>query len=301
MTTLHLQGGQQTEHRILLDDIPVYNPFSIGQLFSSFSPYAIGSIELHRAGYGVEHGSKISGVVNIRHDHNYNSDNSATMQGDLLSLNLKGDLAIPLGDGKRLNLMTALRTNYWDLYQTPSLRNTLQNWDIMDTMITSALGNIEVNPAFYTPYSHDSDVNFFDYHLSLNYQPDDFSTFTGTLYLGENQIETLLMNRLTINYSGATFIISGDSHEWNNLAGGLRWDKMISPRIDLTLRGGYSSNRLHHTGTIGTTFNPAIYLGSNRSFSIQADFDGESATFTPLPTKIDGNSIRHGLISASGI
>jgi len=299
MTALHLQGGQQTEHRILLDDIPVYNPFSIGQLFSSFSPYAIGSIELHRAGYGVEHGSQIAGVVNLRHDHNHNSENSITLQGDLLSLNLKGDLAIPVGDGKRLNLMTALRTNYWDIYQAPSLRNTLENWDVMDHMITKELGNIEGNPAFYTPYFHDSDVTFFDYHLSMNYQPDDYSTLTGTLYLGENRIETLLMNSLRAGFGGAPFIFSGDRHEWNNFAGGLRWDTMISPRLDLSVRGGYSSNRFNHAGTIGTTYNPVLYLGSSRGFSMQAAFDSESASFTPLPTQIDGNSIRHGQISAS--
>lgn len=298
MTTLHLQGGQQTEHRILLDGIPVYNPFSIGQLFSSFSPFAIGSVELHRAGYGVQHGSQIAGIVNLRHDHNHNSENGATIQGDLLSLNLKGDLGIPLGNGKRLNLMTALRTNYWDLYQSPSLRNTLQNWDVMDPMITNALGSIEENPAFYQPYFHESDVSFFDYHLSLNYSPDDFSTLSGTLYIGENQIETLLMNSLRAGFSGMPFIFSGDSHDWSNLAGGLRWDKMVSPRLDLTLRGGYSSNRFTHSGTIGMTFNPALYLGSTRNFSIQSAGEDEFSNITPLPTQIDGNSIRHGLISA---
>tara|TARA_R100001143_G_scaffold63575_1_gene72200 strand:- start:11932 stop:14763 length:2832 start_codon:yes stop_codon:yes gene_type:complete len=298
MTSLHLQGGQQTEHRILLDDIPIYNPFSVGQLFSSFSPYAIGTIELHRAGYGVEHGSQIAGIVNLKQDHNQNSENSATLQGDHLSMNLKGDVTIPVGNGKQLELMSALRTNFWDQYRSPYLRNTLQNWNIMDPMISNALNSIDENPAFYDPYSHESDVSFFDYHLSMNYRPDDFSSFTGTLYLGENQIKTLMMNSLRVGYSGMPFIFSGDSHHWNNFAGGLRWDKMISPRLDLTLRAGYSSNQFTHSSSIGATARPELFLGNDIRYSVQAAEGSDFLDITPLPTQIDGNSIRHGLISA---
>lgn len=298
MTALHLQGGQQTEHRILLDDIPIYNPFSIGQLFSSFSPYAIGTIELHRAGYGVEHGSQIAGIVNLKHDHNHNSENSASLQGDLLSMNLKGDVAIPVGNGKRLNIMTALRTNFWDHYRSPSLRNTLQNWDVMDPMISNALDSIDENPAFYSPFSHESDVSFFDYHLSMNYRPDDFSSLTGTLYLGENQIKTLMMNSLRVGQSGLPYIFSGDNHHWNNFAGGLRWDNMISPRLDLTLRAGYSSNQFTHSSSMGATTSPELFLGNNIGYSIRAAEGSDFLDITPLPTQIDGNSIRHGLISA---
>ena len=299
MTALHLQGGQQTEHRILLDEIPIYNPFSFGRLFSSFSPYAIGTIELHRAGYGAEYGSQIAGIVNLKQDHNHNSENSVELQGDPLSMNLKGELSIPVGNGKRLNLMTALRTNFWDIYKSPSLRNTLQNWDVMDPLISDALGSIDENPLYYEPFYHDSDLSFFDYHLSMIYRPDDFSTLTGTLYMGENRIATLLMNTLQSEYNGSPFIYSTDMHEWNNLAAGLRWNKMISPRLDLTLRGGYSSNRFTHSGSMGATNNPNFSLQNSRFFATQASDQSPGSIITPLPSQIDGNSIRHGMISAN--
>lgn len=296
MTDLHLQGGQRTEHRILLDGIPIYNPYSFGQLFSSFSPYAIGTIELHRAGYGANRGSQISGLIDLRHDIRQNGQNSATLQADPLSLNLRGDLHIPAGSNG-INIMTALRTHFWNIYRDPSLERTLQKWDVLDPLITNALGELDTDASFYTPFFHDSEVRFFDLHMAMSHKIDEISTLTGSFYLAENSIETLLLNQLGADFEGEPYIYAGDSHGWNNLMARLGWEKMITPRLDLSLEAAFSSNRLEHANRSGTTQSPVFFTAGTRT---EQTLSSSDSTFEliPLPSQISGNRIEHALLRA---
>jgi hypothetical protein len=296
-TDLHLQGGQRTEHRILLDGIPIYNPYSFGQLFSSFSPFAIGSIELYRAGYGANRGSQIAGLIDLRHEIRQNGPNSATLHADPLSLNLRGDLHIPAGRNG-INIMTAMRTNFWNIYRDPSIERTLRNWDVLDPLITNALGELDTDASFYSPFFHDSEVNFFDVHLAMSYQTDDFSAFNGSFYLAENSIETLLLNQLSASYEGEPYIYAGDSHNWNNLMARLGWEKMITPRFDLSLESAFSSNRFDHSSRTGTTQSPVFITTGTRAFYETLSSSDSDLTVVPLPTQINGNRIEHTLIRA---
>ncbi len=297
MTDLHLQGGQQTEHRILLDGIPIYNPYSFGQFFTSFSPYAIGAIELHRAGYGVNHGSQIAGIINLRHDLHRNEAKRAILQADPLSLNFRSDLNIPAGNSD-IHVMTALRTNFWNTYRDPSLEQTIRDWDVLDPLITNTLGELDADASLYSPFFHDSDVRFYDIHLAFAYDPDDFSTLSGTFYHAENSIETMLLNQYQRLWElpDAPYIYSGDKHDWNNLMARLGWNRMITPRLDLSVQAAYTTNRFSHSGVTGITDSPAFFTADSRSFSETVSSGEYSSFLIPLPSQINGNRIHHGLL-----
>ncbi|NBC65498.1 MAG: hypothetical protein GVY07_07590 [Bacteroidetes bacterium] len=299
LTDLHLQGGQQSEHRILLDGVPVYNPYSFGQMFSSFSPYAIGNVKVHKTGYGVHAGSQIAGLINLSHDLPSTGNKSMVLQGDPLSANLKGDLSFSTSNTSSVQVMTAIRTNFWDIYKNPTLENTLQDWNRIDPLITNAVGDIEYDAAAYQPIRQNSDIKFFDYHLASSYKIDNFSSISASLYLTENKIETRLLNQYRSNtgFSSAPYLYASDSYQWNNLTAQLSWNEILTPRFDLSTQASYSINQFEHQNRMGTADYP-IQVGSfGRQFNLDSAFSESS---TPLPTQFDGNEIQHFILKTDG-
>lgn len=292
MQDLHLQGSHQGEHRMLLDGIPIYNPYSFGQLFSSFSPFAIGNVKLHKAGYGVQEGSQMAGLVELSNDLSFSDRNSVLFQADPLSLNFRGDVSIPFINNNSLEVMTAVRSSYWNMYQNPTLDQMLREWNIIDPLLANRLLDEEWSPAQYQPHYHGSDVNFFDFHTAVGYQPDDYSNISSSVYIAENAIKTLLLNLNPEENTSRRYLYSVDNHEWSNLAWQLQWNRMINPRLDLHVQTAYSQNRFNHRNALGfSTLEPFTTEEFFRGVSASSDA-GFGSGFI-LPTHIDGNLIQH--------
>lgn len=298
MTDLHLQGGQKGEHRILLDGVPVYNPYSFGQMFSAFSSHAISRIRLHKAGFGVSEGSQIAGLIDLQHDVNSITDSRAVIHGDPLSLNLRGDLHISGDDDSPLKIMSAARTNYWDIYKEPNLDRTLRNWDELDPLITNLLIESDNDASLYESREHNSDVKFNDVHLASKYEIDSYNTLSSSLYIGENYVSTDLLRQAPENVS-PEYLYARDEYHWNNFMGKLNYNKLVTSRLDWSTSLSFSSNRFQHRYQLGTSNNAGIqeqYANTGAAF---ADFQVASAA-NRVPAQRSTNSIEHLIFRTDG-
>ncbi|MDZ7682812.1 MAG: TonB-dependent receptor [Fodinibius sp.] len=290
MTDLHLQGGQASGHRIRLDGVPVYNPYSFGQMFSAFSPYAIDRIRLHKAGYGVDEGSQISGLIDMNHDISGVNGGSLTGQIDPLSVNLQGDLLVPLeqsGDDTNLKVMSAVRFNYWDLLKDPTLDRTLGRWNNLDPLIANLL--IDSNASEFQPSEQKSNVAFYDWHLASRYNINTYETLTASMYVGKNSVNTDLLNRAP--GQSPEYLYARDAYQWNNMMGQVSYNHLLSPRVDLNAQLSYSANSLSHRYIIGTSTNPQIPSLSNDSRDVFAQFqDAGSQNLVPNQRNDESNS-----------
>ena len=296
MKDLNLQGSDQGQHRIILDGVPIYNPYSFGKLISSFSPYSIGSVTLHKAGFGAGVGSTTAGQINLSHDLSPDAPNSAMMQIDPSAVNFRGDLSLPVRDGRSLKLMGAVRTSYWDIYSDPARQRALKNWDRLDPLMTNAIMDLDVDAGRYSTIEHRGDLSYYDLHLAGQYTPDDFSRIRFSAYAADNQITTGLINEQTDDVNIPGYLYAVDAHDWSNRMIQAQWAKMISPRLDLNIQAGYSENSFDHVNRAGVTdFRPGEGFFSVLSSSSDASFS-ESGRL--LPTRINGNLIRHFQISS---
>ena len=62
----NVRGGESDQNLILLDGYPIYNPFHLGGLFSTFLEETVGEIELLTGGFGASHGGRLSSVLDVR-------------------------------------------------------------------------------------------------------------------------------------------------------------------------------------------------------------------------------------------
>ena len=302
MTDLHLQGGQPGEHRIRLDGVPVYNPHSFGQMFSAFSPYALHSVELHKAGFGVEQGSQTAGLIDLSHDIGGAEDDRFMAQADPLSVNLRGDYRLA-GDGSdngsALDIMGAARFNYWDLFKEPNLQQTLREWDDLDPLITNLIIDSDADASLYEPQEHTSEVQFHDLHLASRYKINDYNILSSSLYVGSNLVSTDLLRQAPAEEPTPRYLYARDEYRWNNVMGQISYTQLLSSRLDLNTQLSYSANRLRHRYLIGTSDNPALQNLDSSAENVFASFSQAGAN-NLVPNQRNDNRIQHLVFRTDG-
>ncbi|MCK4523908.1 TonB-dependent receptor plug domain-containing protein, partial [candidate division WOR-3 bacterium] len=65
-SALYVRGGAPDQNLILFDNIPIFNPFHLGGIFSTFPVRAIETASFYAGGFDVTHGNRVSSVIDIK-------------------------------------------------------------------------------------------------------------------------------------------------------------------------------------------------------------------------------------------
>src|SRR5688500_20011220 len=65
-TGLIVRGGEADQNLVLLDGHPIYNPFHLGGLYSTFMDATVGGIELMTGAFPSRFGGRLSSVLDVR-------------------------------------------------------------------------------------------------------------------------------------------------------------------------------------------------------------------------------------------
>jgi hypothetical protein len=65
-TGLTVRGGEADQNLVLLDGFPLYNPFHLGGLFSTFMDATVGGLELLTGAFPARYGDRLSSVLSVR-------------------------------------------------------------------------------------------------------------------------------------------------------------------------------------------------------------------------------------------
>ena len=247
MAGTHIQGAQRSEHRMYLDGVPVYNPYTFGQLSSAFSPYAINRIEVDKAGFDASVGSYIAGKINLKHNVSGRAGQNALFQADPLSTNAFGSVRTTTNNGRSLELMAAYRTSIWGVYEDPVLSGTLSEWDRIDPLLynlVASKGNGVLMQDF-APVNNRSDIGFYDVHVAGSYQPGPFGRLGFSMYSGQNDVRTDVLASEQM-HGNQLYMFSRDSYGFTNTVAQISYDWIATPRLDLSGQLAYSMNRMQH-------------------------------------------------------
>jgi len=61
----NVRGGEADQNLVLLDGVPVYNPFHFGGLFGTFIDEAVDRVDLTAGGFGAGYGGRLSSVLDV--------------------------------------------------------------------------------------------------------------------------------------------------------------------------------------------------------------------------------------------
>jgi hypothetical protein len=110
-TGFNVRGGEADQNLILLDGYPIYNPFHVGGLFSTFIDPTVGDITLMTGGFPARYGSRLSSVLDVHSADETRSGVHGTAELSLLSST--GELGGSF-DGGKGSWMVAGRRTYAD-------------------------------------------------------------------------------------------------------------------------------------------------------------------------------------------
>lgn len=266
----NIQGGNTSENELRLDGVPIYNPVSMGRLIGAFSPYALGNIEIYKAGFGSSVGSQLSGIINIKHDFSHQQKRSVLLQADPLSINGRLDHQITIEQGPEISLMLAARTNIWRWYQQPRLAQTFREWDHIDPLLTNSLLDISDTEMNFLQEDHRSDIRYSDLHFAAAVKHSDFQTTRISAYMGNNYLQTnLFSENRALASASPNYISTIDRYNWTNMMGKVEHDWLISPRWDAKISAYITRHSLSHQYAMGNDLNTSLSFESNQTLSDQ--------------------------------
>ncbi|PQJ34942.1 hypothetical protein BSZ35_10340 [Salinibacter sp. 10B] len=284
---LHVQGGGAGEHEVRLDGMPIRNPVTLRRLLGAFSPLALDRLTVRKAGFGVEHGSTISGIVSAEHALSTSTPTYGEVTLDPMSVNAEGHGSIDLREGRSAHLRVAARSSVWDVYQDPTLDRLLREWNVVDPMLLSSyFGDGTDLPAF-SPVAQTADVGFSDLHAAARVDLGPFRSLSVSGYRGRNHLHTQFVAQ------DPTGMLTQDRYDWANTAGQARVDWTLGARTSAAVQLRASEHRVHR-GYQMTYGNP------DPGDSIDGVIDSLQQSLDPSLWPDDRNRIRELSLETTG-
>ena len=274
---IHIQGGEAGEHQFRLDGAPVFLPLNVASFIGPFSPFALGKITVHKAGFGAPIGSQISGVISAEHDLRAPSspvmaagnNSQLTVQVDPLSSNARHTGFWLRPSGTKITTLGAARIGTWSLLAPPSLARLMDDWNAIDTFLLSAFA-AQNTPFANFPPSGDPSIQFADLHAATKIQAG-LRTITASTYLGRSSLGNNLTAADPLGTDGLersrdTF---QDIYTWENGMSQIRMSNVRSARLLSTHTARVSAYRLQHDfEASSTTDNSGTEDDGNRIYEI---------------------------------
>lgn len=107
----NVRGGEADQNLVLLDGIPIYNPFHLGGLFGTFIDKAVSGVDVLTGAFPSRYGGRLSSVLDVKSLEETRRGAHGAAEVSLLSSSLFGGGT--LGDG-RLSWNFAARRTYAD-------------------------------------------------------------------------------------------------------------------------------------------------------------------------------------------
>lgn len=107
-TGLNVRGGESDQNLILIDGFPIYNPFHLGGLFSTFIDPTVSDVTLMTGGFPARYGGRLSSVLDVRSAEEVRPGVHGTAEVSLLAST--GELGGAFAGGKGIWMVAGRRT-----------------------------------------------------------------------------------------------------------------------------------------------------------------------------------------------
>lgn len=244
---LHIQGGEAGEHQFRLDGVPVFDPVSVARMFGAFAPLAIRQLTVHKAGFGVAHGSYTAGVIDLEHSVGAGAE-GVTTTVDPMSASLRYGARGYIG-GRRATGMVAARRSLWDVAPAPSVERALHGWARVDPVLlertngaTSPLGGGEA----FRIDKNTPTLRFVDVHGAGRVELGAFQSLAASFFVSDNAVSADVQAMGILQGATTRTLQTRDAYAWQTAGGMLRHDWMPTARVQQMLRLRVSTHALDH-------------------------------------------------------
>lgn len=196
-----VRGGSNDQNLILIDEVPVYNPYHLYGYFSVINSDAVNNVSLYKAAVPVQHSGRLSSVLDIA----MRQGNNKKVTGMVSLSNIAGKALVegPLFSSKSTFLVTA-RRSFIDLTgkQTSSILNAIGG-------LSKIAWDIDV-PNYY----------FFDLNIKLTHNFTNSNKLSFSFYQSTDQHKS---------FEQTTML--SDNFKWGNKLVSINWAHLLNKSI----------------------------------------------------------------------
>ncbi len=113
----YVRGGTPDQNLIIVDDVPVFNPYrlkALGGPISMFNPDVVESVELLPGGFSAQYGDKLSSVLIARNREGDRFQSNGKLSGSLIDMRVFAEGPLP-GSGEEGSWLLSGRRTYYDI------------------------------------------------------------------------------------------------------------------------------------------------------------------------------------------
>jgi len=195
----YVRGSASNQNLVLLDNIPIYNPFHALGMFSAIDPDMVSTVEFFKGGFPSDYSGRLSSVLKVvTRDGNRNK---VSAKGSISLLTAKGLVEGPIPNG---SFIASFRKNYSDKILKKFRNNNSIPADFYDLFVKLNYSNNDVvkDAKFSVSAFHSSDQV-----LNNNLRREDFKWSNSTFNFSYFQIsDSPLLYQIDIgmsNFKGA--------------------------------------------------------------------------------------------------
>lgn len=195
---LHVRGGNADQNLILLDDIPIYNPFHLFGISSVFNGFALQKADLSKSYFSPEYIGRLSSVLDItmRDGHRHNT----TLNASLGLMGIQGTIETPILNKTGTLMLSGHKSLMGGLVRSYSSRQKT-----------------------YADIDGYSRPDFWDFNGKMMLQLDPSNKLVLNTYIGGDNYRDL-STYLLENPADTSFRDQyRDEYNWGNRASGLKW------------------------------------------------------------------------------
>ena len=252
----YVRGGGADQNLILVDGIPIYNPYHLWGFLSSFNTNAINHINIIKSGFPARYGGRLSSVLDITMNEGNNQKWNTDLAIGVLSVN--ANVSGPLKKNKSSIMLSARRT-YADLFLVPLM----------------AMSNSTENTSKLQGY------NFTDLNLKVNYKLSEKDhLYVSGFYSWDHYY---LTEKATTKWGETDYEEKLKSKQgWGDIIGSLRWNHLFSSKLfsnttaylsyyKFTNKDSYQRTSTNEQN-IDDKINESIYFSNIRDIAFTEDF-----------------------------
>ena len=216
---MYVRGGGADQNLVLLDDVPVYNPYHMYGLFGIFNGDIIKNAQFYRGNFPTKHGGRLSSVIEV----DTKEGNTDGLQGSL-NLGILSSRVFVSGPllSKKTSFLFGARRSFFDFLVEP------------------VLGLFETDQSDLV-----NRYNFWDINAKITHRFSEKSRLTFLGYSGQDYAGLLNFSESSSTENNTTEQ-SEDATYWGNNIASIKWDWLPGPSTHITLKTYYTGYKFNH-------------------------------------------------------
>ncbi|HUR30520.1 MAG TPA: TonB-dependent receptor, partial [Saprospiraceae bacterium] len=227
---IRLRGSEEENSLVIMDQLPVYDPYHFYNIFSPFNGHYFSSVSLYKNNMPVEYGGRIDGLIDVSSRSN-KTGSSLIFDTDLLLTSLAADVEI----SDKISFTAGGRFSHTGMLDE-SLRDSA-------SLNFKSPGHYKSDNEYSS--AEEPTFNFYDINLGLNAVLGKKNSLSISYFKNQDYLDNIIVSNLTTTIQNLEIAtveqVIETNDDWGNEGAAATFETRFNDHIKLSINGFLSA------------------------------------------------------------